>query len=199
MRAASAAASISSSVASGFAKRRLSRTESWKRYVSWETTPTRSLRAPEAQVAHVDAVDGDRCRASTSYSLAARYASVVLPEPVSPTSAVVVPAGTVKETSSQRPVLAVAEPDVVEDDVTGSRSGERVRLLDDVDRLVEVLEDAIEERKRGLHVQPDSEQRPDREEQPRLQRGERDEESGSRPRSSRARARARRTSRRRPA
>ena len=41
IRAASAASSISSSVASGFAKRRFSRTVEWKRYVSCETTPTR--------------------------------------------------------------------------------------------------------------------------------------------------------------
>ena len=36
---------------------------------------------------------------SMSYNRAVRYARVVFPDPVSPTSAVVVPAGTLKETS----------------------------------------------------------------------------------------------------
>src|SRR6266550_480376 len=39
IRAARAASSISSSEASGFAKRRFSLIEAWKRYVSCETTP----------------------------------------------------------------------------------------------------------------------------------------------------------------
>ncbi len=43
MRAARAAATSSSSVAEGRAKRRLSAIEAWKRYVSCETTPTASL------------------------------------------------------------------------------------------------------------------------------------------------------------
>ena len=99
-----------------------------------------------------------------------------MPEPVSPTSAVVVPAGTVNETSSSvQAVVVVAEPDVVEDDVAGLRDRERVGPLLDVDRLVEVLEDPVEERERRLHVQTDAEQRADGEEQPRLQRRERDE------------------------
>ena len=55
--AARAACSISSSVASGFAKRRLSRTVAWKRYVSCETTPTVAASDGERQVADVDAVD----------------------------------------------------------------------------------------------------------------------------------------------
>ena len=41
-----------------------------------------------------------RTRPRPSYSRAARYPTVVLPAPVSPTSAVFVPAGTVKDTSS---------------------------------------------------------------------------------------------------
>ena len=65
-------------------------------------------------------------------------------------------------------MVAVAEPDAVEGDVAGVDPLERVGLLDDVDRLVEVLEDPVEERERGLHVEPDAEQRPDREEQTRL-------------------------------
>jgi len=43
-------------------------------------------------------------------------------------------------------------------DVAGFPDGERVRLFLDVDRLVEVFEDAIEQRKRGLHVEADAEQ-----------------------------------------
>ena len=46
---------------------------------------------------------------------------------------------------------------------------QRPRSLLDVDRVVEVLEDAVEERERGLHLEPDAEERADREEEPRLQ------------------------------
>jgi hypothetical protein len=49
MRAARAASSISSSVAAGLAKRRFSRMEAWKRYVSCETTPI--VRASDESVA----------------------------------------------------------------------------------------------------------------------------------------------------
>ena len=45
----------------------------------------------------------------------------------------------------------------------------------DVDRQVEVLEDPVEQRARGLDVDADVQQRADREEQPRLQRRERDD------------------------
>jgi hypothetical protein len=58
----------------------------------------------------------------------------------------------------QRPLLPVAEPDLVEDNVAGLGDVERSGLLVDVDRLVEVLEDAVEEGERGLHVQADAEQ-----------------------------------------
>src|SRR5207249_2369294 len=40
----------------------------------------------------------------------------------------------------ERPFVAVAEPDLVEDNVAGPPDGDRVRLLLDVNRLVEVLE-----------------------------------------------------------
>src|SRR5205085_2133290 len=40
----------------------------------------------------------------------------------------------------ERPLLAVAKPNPVEDDVAGLPDGDRVRLLLDVDRLVEVFE-----------------------------------------------------------
>ena len=64
---------------------------------------------------------------------------------------------------------------MLEGDVAGLGDAERVGLLRDVHRLVEVLEDPVEERERGLHVEPDAEQRADREEEPRLQRRERDQ------------------------
>ena len=75
----------------------------------------------------------------------------------------------------ERPrVVVVAEADVLERDVAARRL-ERPRALVDVDRLVEVLEDAVEERERALHLDLDAEEAADREEQPRLQGGEGDE------------------------
>ena len=74
-----------------------------------------------------------------------------------------------------RPVVAVAKPHVIEDDVPGLPDGECVRLLLDVDRLVEVFEDPVEERQRRLHVEADAEKRPDRKEEPCLQRRKGDE------------------------
>src|SRR5204862_8353500 len=56
----------------------------------------------------------------------------------------------------QSPLVAVAKPDVIEADVAGRSHRDRVRLLLDVDRLVEVLEDPIEERQRCLHVEANS-------------------------------------------
>src|SRR4051794_26749479 len=76
----------------------------------------------------------------------------------------------------QRPgIVAVAEPDAVEDDVAGCGDLDWVLSLGDVDGRVEVLEDPVEQRERGLDVEPDAEQRADGEEEPRLQRGERDD------------------------
>ena len=49
------------------------------------------------------------------------------------------------------------------------------RTLDDVNRLVEVLEDPVEERERALDVELNSEEAADREEQASLQRRERDD------------------------
>ena len=96
--AARAASSTSSSLASGFAKRRFSRTDAWKRYVSCETTPT--VAASDSNVSSrtsTPSIATTPCVAS--YSRATRYAHVVFPEPVSPTSAVFVPGGTRKDTS----------------------------------------------------------------------------------------------------
>ena len=76
--------------------------EAWKRYVSCETTPI--VRASDGQggAAHVDAVDGDAA-ALDVVETRHEVADGRLPEPVSPTTAVVVPAGTSKLTSSRRP------------------------------------------------------------------------------------------------
>ena len=74
--------------------------------------------------------------------------------------------------------LLVAEPDVIERDLALHVVAiERARavVLIDVDFEIEVLKDAIEQRQRCLHVDADAEQRTDREEDPRLDRGERDE------------------------
>ncbi len=96
--AARAASSMSSSVASGRAKRRFSRTEAWKRYVSCDTTPT--VSASEANVSSRTSTPSTRTAPRVaSYSRATRYAHVVFPDPVSPTSAVFVPGGTVNDTS----------------------------------------------------------------------------------------------------
>ena len=51
----------------------------------------------------------------------------------------------------------------------------RARRLVDVDVEIEVFEDALEQRERGLDVDADREQLPDREEEPRLQGRERDQ------------------------
>ena len=95
-----------------------------------------------------------------SYSRATRYPSVVLPEPVSPTIAVRVPAGTTRSmsrsvqsasSSGVRVRAGVAERDVLEPDLAEHLAGtqrHRVRCLGDVDRQVEVLEDAVEQRQR---------------------------------------------------
>jgi hypothetical protein len=76
-----------SSVASGLAKRRFSRTVSWKRYVSCETTPTSSAnpRKLRSRTSTPPIVTLPR---STSYEPRAGRRASVLPEPVSPTSAV---------------------------------------------------------------------------------------------------------------
>ena len=132
----------------------------------------RSERA-EGQLAHVDAVDLDRA-----------LRRVV--EPSDEVAGGRLPGAGFADQSGlrsrcrlegdilQRPVLAVAEPDVVERDTPlGPR--QRTRPLLDVDVQVEVLEDAVEQRQGGLDVERDAEEGADREEEPRLQGGERDE------------------------
>ena len=68
--AARAASSISSSVASGFAKRRFSRTVAWKRYVSCETTPT--VAASDSNVRSRTSTPSIETRALASRRRAAR-------------------------------------------------------------------------------------------------------------------------------
>ena len=89
-----------------------------------------------------------------------------------------VPAGTsmVDVLERRRSVGVVAEPDVLEAHLAAhvARARRRPRARD-VDRQVEVLEDAVEQRERGLDVDADRQQRLDREQQARLQRGERDD------------------------
>src|SRR4051794_20138325 len=45
----------------------------------------------------------------------------------------------------ERPLVTISEPHVVEEHVARSADGDRIGLLLDVDRLVEVLEDPVEE------------------------------------------------------
>ena len=72
----------------------------------------------------------------------------------------------------------VAEGEILEPDLTQHLVGaqlHRVGILDDVDRQIQVLEDAVEQSQRGLHLGPHPQQRLDREQQPDLQRGEGDD------------------------
>ena len=106
----------------------------------------------EGQLAQVDAVD--RAPRPARGRTAARRGSPsdVLPAPVSPTSAVRVPGGDGDVDVAQRPLVAVAEPDAVEAHLAAHVApASRVAGLD-VDRQVEVLEDAVEQRDRGLDV-----------------------------------------------
>ena len=72
--------------------------------------------------------------------------------------------------------LAVAEPDVVEGDVAAAgREVDGVLAFDDLYRLVEVLEHAVEERERRLRVELHIQEGADRPEKARLQCRERDD------------------------
>jgi hypothetical protein len=77
-----------------------------------------------------------------------------------------------------RDPVAVAEADALERHLApylvGRQLARALPLLD-VDRQVEVLEHPLEQRERALHVDADRQQRLDREEEPRLERGEGDE------------------------
>ena len=115
-----------------------------------------------------------------SKSRATSEASVVLPEPVSPTSASVVPARDVEVDAVERGhvVPGVGEADALEADVAADRGGvdvDRVGGLVDLDGEVEVLEDALEQRQRADHLDAGVEQPHQRPEQLALQGGERDQ------------------------
>ena len=81
---------------------------------------------------------------------------MVLPEPVSPTMAVVVPAGTASVTPSMvRRSRRRSGSDVLEGDLAAERrpvERDRVAALRDLDGQVEVLEDPVEQGERRLHV-----------------------------------------------
>src|SRR5215213_5001013 len=86
MAAARAAASSSPCVASGLAYRMFARTVSWKRYVSWVTTPMTLPRDTRLSF-RTSTPSISTAPASTSYNLGTRYVVVVLPDPDGPTSA----------------------------------------------------------------------------------------------------------------
>ena len=105
---------------------------------------------------------------------------MVLPDPVSPTSASVLPAGTSRSMPETRgPVGAgVGEADIVEPDVPGDPGRvdlDRVGGIVDLDRQVEVLEDPREQRQRADHRDAGAEQPGHRPEQAVLQGGEGDQ------------------------
>ncbi len=97
--AARQAASISASVADGFAYRKFSRMVVCSRYVSWLTTPTMSDRSVSAMSRRSTPSIVTRPPVG-SWSRAIRAAVVLFPEPVSPTSARELPAGTSRLTSA---------------------------------------------------------------------------------------------------
>ena len=66
---------------------------------SSSTTAIARRSAPQVELAHVGAVDQDRARRRRRRAAASSCTSVVLPEPVAPTSATVVPASTTRSTS----------------------------------------------------------------------------------------------------
>ena len=78
---------------------------------------------------------------------------MVLPEPVSPTIAVRVPAGDLEVDVAQRPGVARRSGTQTSSKRTSPRDrAELARAGMDVDRQVEVLEHAVEQRGRGLDV-----------------------------------------------
>jgi hypothetical protein len=97
-----------------------------------------------------------------------------LPEPVSPERR---PGRHLELDVAQRPgsLLVVAERDALEAQLAAHRPRielDRARALLDLDRQVQVLEDPLEQRERALQVDPDREERLQREEEPRLEGSE---------------------------
>src|ERR671931_638283 len=107
MRAAAAAASTSASVAFGFAKRRFSRTDAADRDAAPDDVVETRREIAERRLPRPGLADESRRRAG-------RYSEADV---------------------LQRPVVAVAEPDVVEDGVARRGDLDRVRTLLDVHSL----------------------------------------------------------------
>ena len=112
----------------------------------------------EAEVAHVDAADRDETAVDVVEPCCevaeGRLAGAGLADERGRS-----PGGDDEAHVLQRPgVFSVAEPHAVEDDVAGRGDLDGVLPLGDVDGRVEVLEDPVEERERGLDVEADAEQ-----------------------------------------
>ena len=172
--AACAASSISSSVASGSGEAEVlphSRVEEIR--LLRDDADRRSQRL-EGQAPNVRAVDRDGALARVvepgDEVRARRLARAGLPDERG-----LRPRRHLEGDVLERPRrVVVAKPDGVELDLA-ARCRERLGALDDVDPLVQVLEDAVEERERALHLDLHAEQASDREEEPGLQCGEGDE------------------------
>ena len=110
-----------------------------------------------------------------SYRRGSSCTSVVLPDPVAPTSATVEPASTTRSTCLQRVrAVAVAERDVAQLDVPAARR-QRRRAAHDARLAIEDLEQPGAGGRRALrHAERDAEHphRPDQHQQVRVERGE---------------------------
>ena len=132
----------------GRAKRRFSRTVAWKRYVSCETTPTVSVSDSNVRsrtsTPSIDTVPSRRVVEARDEVRARRLARARLAD-----ERRLRPRRDREGHVLQRPGrVVVAEPDRVEGDLAARARRARVPL-DDVDLVVEVLEDAVEERERA--------------------------------------------------
>ena len=118
--ASRAAASISSSLASGFPKRMFSRSVMSNRKLSWNTTPIWVRSDICVTCAEIVAVDGNRAPPVGSCSRSSRPSSVLLPDPLGPTMATDSPARIVaRHVSERRRRVAIAEAHVVQLDGAG--------------------------------------------------------------------------------
>jgi hypothetical protein len=129
----------------------------------------------EAEVAHVGAVDRDP---SAGHVVQARHevAEGRLAGPGRPDDGQVPAGRQVDVDPVQGRLAAVGEVDPLEPDVPArARQRHRVGRLGDVERQVEVLEGALEQRQRALHGDADLHELLRRPEQPLLEAGERDQ------------------------
>jgi hypothetical protein len=112
----------------------------------------------EREVSHVDASDRDGAAVDV-VEPRCEVAERRLPGAGLPDECRRRPGGHGEAHVLQRPrVVRVAEPDRVENDVARVGGLDRIFPLGDVDRCVQVFEDAVEERERGLDVEADAEQ-----------------------------------------